>query len=226
MPRKEFLSKVCAQQIVGVVREDSAEAAAAVADAYAQNGIRIIEITLTTPDAFELISTISRRYAGDDVTVAAGTVRSSNDAALARRAGAEIIVSPHTDVRVIEYAIENDMLTIAGAATPTEIIRAWEAGCDIVKIFPAPQLGGPDYIRAIRGPIRDVPMLAGGPVSLDAIDGYLDAGCIAVNLGISLAVPDLVRAKQWEEIARRVILATSIVQSRKNTAPAESAYVH
>jgi 2-dehydro-3-deoxyphosphogluconate aldolase/(4S)-4-hydroxy-2-oxoglutarate aldolase len=225
MGRKELLSKICNQQIVGIVREDSALNAAGVADAYAQNGIQIIEVTLTTPDAFDLISTLTRRYAGDDVTVAAGTVRSSNDAAMARRAGAEIIVSPHTDVRLIEYAIENDMLSIAGAATVTEMLHAWESGCDVVKIFPAPQLGGPDYVRAIRGPIRDVPMLAGGPISLDAIDAYLDAGCIAVNLGLALAVPDLVRSKQWDEIARRVILATSIVQSRKNTT-VDSAYVH
>src|SRR5712691_641843 len=226
MPRKELMAKICSQQIVGVVREDSADDASNVADAYAKHGIRILEITLTTPDAIDLIATLSKRYAGDDVTIAAGTVRSSNDAAMARRAGAEIIVSPHTDVRVIEYAIENELLTIAGAATATEVIRAWEAGCDIVKVFPAPHLGGPDYLRALRGPIRDVPMLAGGPVTLDSIDGYLDAGCVAVNLGVSLAVPDLVRAKQWDEIGRRVILATSIVQSRKNTAPAESAYVH
>jgi 2-dehydro-3-deoxyphosphogluconate aldolase/(4S)-4-hydroxy-2-oxoglutarate aldolase len=226
MPRKELMAKICSQQIVGVVREDRPEDAAAVADAYAKHGIRILEITLTTPDAFELIANVSRRYAGDDVTIAAGTVRSSNDAAMARRAGAEIIVSPHTDVRVIEYANENDMLTIAGAATATEIIHAWEAGCDIVKIFPAPQLGGADYIRAIRGPIRDIPLLAGGPVSLDAIDSFLDAGCVAVNLGVSLAVPDLVRMKQWEEIGRRVILATSIINSRKNATPAESAYIH
>lgn len=225
MGRKELLTKICAQQIIGVVREDTAEAAAAVADAYAKNGVRIIEITLTTPDPFDLISTVSRRYAGDDVTVAAGTVRSSNDAALARRAGAEVIVSPHTDVRVIEYAVENDLLVVAGAATATEILRAWEAGCDIVKIFPAPQLGGPDYIRAIRGPIRDVPMLAGGPVSLDAIEPYLDSGCVAVNLGVSLAVPELVRTKQWDEIGRRVILATSIIQSRKSL-PVDSVYVH
>src|ERR1700704_4655987 len=143
MPRKELMAKICSQQIVGVVREDSPEDAAAVADAYAKHGIRILEITLTTPDAFELIANVSRRYAGDDVTIAAGTVRSSNDAAMARRAGAEIIVSPHTDVRVIDYAAENDMLCIAGAATPTEIIRAWEAGCDIVKIYPAHFLGGP-----------------------------------------------------------------------------------
>ena len=220
------MAKICSQQIVGVVREDSADDASNVADAYAKHGVRILEITLTTPDAIDLIATLSKRYAGDDVTIAAGTVRSSNDAAMARRAGAEIIVSPHTDVRVIEYAIENDLLTIAGAATATEVIRAWEAGCDIVKVFPAPHLGGPDYIRVLRGPIRDVPMLAGGPVTLDSIDGYLDAGCVAVNLGVSLAVPDLVRMKQWEEIGRRVILAISIVHARKNATAAESAYIH
>ena len=207
MSRKELLEKVRAEQIVGVVREDSADAAEAVADAYARNGIRIIEITMTTPDAMELMATVSRKHAARDVIVAAGTVRSSNDAATARRAGAEIIVSPHFDSRVIEYAVENDLLSIAGAATPTEVIHAWEAGCDIVKIFPALSLGGPDYIRIIRGPIRDIPMLA-------------------VNLGISLAVPDLVRGKQWEEIGRRVLLATSIVQSRKSTMSRDSTYVH
>lgn len=225
MSRKELLQRVCAEQIVGVVREDSREAAQAVADAYARNGIKFIEITLTTPDAFDLISVVSQKYAPRDVLVAAGTVRTSNDAAQARRAGAQIIVSPHTDVRVIEYAAENELLSIAGAATPTEIIRAWEAGCDIVKVYPASHLGGPDYIRTIRGPIRDVPMLAGGPIPLDTIDAYLDAGCVAVNLGPSLAVPELVRTQQWEEIGRRVMLATSIVQSRKSVAHSGS-YVH
>ena len=87
--------------------------------------------------------------------------------------------------------------TGAGAATTTEIITAWEKGADIVKVYPAHHLGGPDFIRTIRGPIRDVPMLAGGPVPLDEIDSYLDAGCVAVNLGASLALPELVRDEQW-----------------------------
>jgi 2-dehydro-3-deoxyphosphogluconate aldolase/(4S)-4-hydroxy-2-oxoglutarate aldolase len=225
MSRKELLERVIAEQIVGVVREDNREAAQSVADAYARNGIKFIEVTLTTPDAFDLIGALSQRYAARDVVIAAGTVRSSNDAAQARRAGAQVIVSPHTDVRVIEYAVENELLSIAGASTPTEIIRAWEAGSDIVKVYPAHYLGGPDYIRTIRGPIRDVQMLAGGPVPLDTIDAYLDAGCIAVNLGPSLAMPDLVRSQQWDEIGRRCVLATSIVQSRKSTAQAD-AYVH
>ena len=225
MSRKDLLAKVIEYAIVGVVRENSAEAASAVAEAYANNGIKILEITLTTPDAFDLMHTLSVKY-GPDVTVAAGTVRSSNDAAAARRAGAEIIVSPHTNVRVIEYANENDLHSVAGAATPTEIIQAWEAGCDVVKIFPASALGGPDYIRTIRGPIRDIPMLAGGPIPLDQIESYLDAGCIAVNLGISLAVPDLVKTEQWDEIGRRALLASSIIESRRAETEPNPSYVH
>ena len=226
MSRKELLTRVYTEQIIGVVREDSVEAAEAVAHAYALNGIGILEITMTTPDAVQLMASLEKRY-GQQLVIAAGTIRSTNDAALARRAGAQIIVSPHTDPHIIEYANENDMLCIAGAATATEIIRAWEAGADIVKIYPAQHLGGPDYIRTIRGPIRDVLMLAGGPVPLDMIDNYLDAGCIAVNLGGSLAVPDLVREQQWDEIGRRVLLATSIVESRRAVEITDEAhYVH
>jgi 2-dehydro-3-deoxyphosphogluconate aldolase/(4S)-4-hydroxy-2-oxoglutarate aldolase len=225
MSRKELLARVIHEQIVGVVREDNALSAEAVADAYAANGIRIVEVTLTTPDALQLIATLAQRYAGHDITLAAGSVRSSNDAALARRAGAQIIVSPHTDPHVIEYAIENDLLSVAGAATATEIVRAWDLGCDLVKVFPAHFLGGPDFIRTIRGPIRDIPLVAGGPVPLDMIDSYLDAGCVAVNLGASLAVPDLVKTQQWEEIGRRAMLATSIIQSRKAVETADL-YVH
>lgn len=213
MSRRELLARVEKEQIIGVVREDSLAAATAVADAYARNGITVVEITLTTPEAIGLIAATAQRY--PDVAVAAGTVRSPEDAAAARAAGATVIVSPHTDLRVIEYANENDLLCIAGAATPTEIIRAHESGCDIVKIYPAQFLGGPDYVRTIRGPIRNIPMLAGGPVPLDMIETYLDAGCIAVNLGPSLAVPDLVRAGQWDEIGRRAMLASSIIQSRR-----------
>ena len=226
MSRKELLGRVYTEQIIGVVREDSAEAAEAVAEAYALNGIRILEITMTTPDAVDLMASLEKRY-GNQLDIAAGTVRSTNDAALARRAGAKIIVSPHTDLHVIEYANENDMLCIAGASTPTEIIRAWEAGCDIVKVYPAQHLGGPDYIRTIRGPIRDVLMLAGGPVPLDMIDSYLDAGCIAVNLGASIAVPEFVQNEQWEEIGKRVALATSIIQTRRVVEqPIVPSYVH
>ena len=225
MSRKELFEKVSMEQIIGVVREESVDAAESVAEAFARNGIRILEVTLTTPEAFDLITRFAQKYAPLDVVIAAGTVRNGNDAAQARRAGAQIIVSPHTDVSVIEYANEHELLCVAGAGTATEIIRAWEAGCDIVKVFPAMYHGGPNYIRTLRGPIRDVPMLAGGPVPLDTIESYLDAGCIAVNLGATLAVPELVRTEQWDEIGRRALLATSIIQSR-NVDIASDSYVH
>jgi 2-dehydro-3-deoxyphosphogluconate aldolase/(4S)-4-hydroxy-2-oxoglutarate aldolase len=223
--RKELFAKVKHEVIIGVVREESPEAAVAVARAYAENGVRLLEITLTTPDALEILTKLVEEYSEKGITFAAGSVRTTNDAAAARRAGAQILVSPHTDVRLIEYANENDLLSIAGAATVTEIIGAWQAGCDIVKVYPAQMLGGPDYFRTIRQPIRDVPMLAGGPVPLDSIESYLDAGAIAVNLGGSLAVPDLVKTRQWEEIGRRVLLAASIIESRRS-ALAETVYVH
>src|SRR4051812_38055285 len=115
MSRKELMARLCEEQIVGVVREDSVEAASAVADAYARNGVRFIEITMTTPDAIDLIAALSERLAKQDIIMAAGTVRSTNDAAAARRAGAQVIVSPHTDPRIIEYSNENDLLCVAGA---------------------------------------------------------------------------------------------------------------
>ena len=96
MSRKDLMARVCAEQIIGVVREESIDAATSVADAYARNGIFIIEITMTTPEAIDLIGKLAERYAKQNAVIAAGTIRSSNDAALARRAGAQMIVSPHT----------------------------------------------------------------------------------------------------------------------------------
>lgn len=226
MTRKaDIFAHVCKHAIVGVVREDSVNDALNVARTYVDNGIRTLEITLTTPEPFFLISRMVELYAPLGTIVAAGTVRASNDAAEARRAGAEILVSPHTDFRVIEYALEHDVLCVAGAATATEIIRAWEGGASIVKVYPAPQLGGPEYFRVIQQPIRDIPMLAGGAISIEAIDAYLDAGAVAVNLGGSLAVPSLVAAGKWEEIGKRVSRAVQIVQNRTSDTSA-TAVVH
>lgn len=221
--RQDLFETVTRDVIVGVVREDDAGDAWEIARSYAENGIRSIEMTLTTPDSLKLITRLVEQYGTRGVTVAAGTVRSGDAAADARRAGAQILVSPHTDLRVIEYALEHDLLCIAGAATTTEIIRAWDAGAGIVKVYPVDLFGGPDYIRIIRQPIRDVPMLAGGPVKIESIDAYLDAGVVAINLGGSLALPDLVRSKRWAEIGRRVARAVAIVQARRRP---ESALVH
>ena len=195
MSRKELLARVYTEQIIGVVREDSAEAAEAVAEAYAQqrhphrrDHDDHARRDRPDGDAGQALRARRhrhrRRHRAQHERRGAGAARGRGDHRLAahRRAA-----SSSTRTRT----------TCSASPAPrrrTEIIRAWEAGCDVVKVYPAQHLGGPDYIRTIRGPIRDVPMLAGGPVPLDMIDAYLDAGCIAVNLGGSLAVPDLVRA--------------------------------
>jgi 2-dehydro-3-deoxyphosphogluconate aldolase/(4S)-4-hydroxy-2-oxoglutarate aldolase len=217
MTRKQTLfSHVQQEAIVAVVREESADAAQSVARAYARGGLKNIEITLTSPDALAIIAALSSEFAPRGIVIAAGTVRSADDAAQARKAGAQIIVSPHTDLRVIEYAAEHDLLCVAGAATTTEIISAWNAGADLIKVYPVVHFGGPAYIKTISQPIRDVPMLAGGPVALDQIVAYLEAGAVAVNLGGSLADPALVRDQKWEEIAKRAATAASLVAAHKS----------
>jgi 2-dehydro-3-deoxyphosphogluconate aldolase / (4S)-4-hydroxy-2-oxoglutarate aldolase len=215
MKRTETLFGHVGQQgIVVVVREDSAADAWELVRCAAENEATTIEITMTTPDAVHLIERARERFGARGVVIAAGTVRSTDEAASARKAGAEILVSPHTDLRIVDYATEHDLLSVAGAMTPTEIIRAWESGAGIVKVYPARHVGGAGYIRAIRQPIRGVPMLAGGPIDLEEIAGYLDAGAIAVNLGPSLAPPDVVREKNWGEVARRVRQAVGIARAQ------------
>jgi len=209
--------------MVAVVREDSMEAGLAVGKTFVEHGARIVEVTMTTPDALDILRTLKTTYATRGIIFAAGSLRSSTDAAEARRAGAEILVSPHTDMRVIEYALEHDLLCVAGALTATEVIQAWEAGAGVVKIFPAPLVGGAPYIRALRQPIRDIPLLAGGPVTLDSIDDYLDAGAVAVNLGSALALPELVHRAAWNEIGRRVSIAVTTIQNRHKTHHQETA---
>lgn len=222
----QLLDHVLRQAVIAVIREDSEEAAWELGRCYAENGFGAIEVTMTTPGATGIIARLKERYGGRGVVLAAGTVRSSEEAAASRKAGAEILVSPHTDLRVIDYALEHGLLCVAGAATPTEIIRAWEAGAGIVKVYPARHLGGPDYFRTILGPIRGVPMLAGGPIGLDEIETYLDAGAVAVNLGTSLAPPDRVKARDWDAIAKLAQRAVSIVRSRSEAADDSRSVVH
>jgi 2-dehydro-3-deoxyphosphogluconate aldolase/(4S)-4-hydroxy-2-oxoglutarate aldolase len=212
---KAAVALVEGEAIVGVVREESAAAARAVARAYVEHGLRLIEITLTTPDALTLIAELRERHEAAGVVVAAGTVRGAAAAAAARAAGARILVSPHTDRAVIDDARTHGLLAVAGALTPTEILAAWEAGAGVVKVYPASAVGGPEYLRTIRGPIRDVRMLAGGLVPLETIPAYLAAGAVAVNLGASLAVPELVRAARWDEIGARVVRAREQVRAAR-----------
>src|SRR3954464_10614212 len=171
--------------LIPVIRADSADAAIAVVDALAEAGLVIAEITMTVPGAIDAIEAVSKRFA-DRVLVGAGTVTDADTARRAVDAGAEFIVSPCLVPEVIDAARRLDAAVLPGALTPTEIFAAHSAGADMVKVFPAQNLGGASYLRALRGPFPDIPLVPTGGVTLDNIGDFFAAGAAAVGVGSEL----------------------------------------
>ena len=152
-----------------------------IAEGLVAGGIRAFEITLNSPDAFGAIETLADRW-GDRLLVGAGTVLDVDEAARAAGAGARFIVSPHTDPSIVEWAAERGLPVFPGAFSPTEILLAWNAGATAVKLFPA-SVGGPTFIRELRGPFRDIPLIATGGVTIESAPAMLAAGATAVGMG-------------------------------------------
>ena len=169
-------------KIIAVVRFDDKYLSIDFADACISGGIKLIEVITTGPDAYELIKAISEK---NEVVVGAGTVLDLNSAEKAFRAGARFIVSPHTDKEIIEFTKSNEMVSIAGAFTSSEIVRANNLGADYVKIFPASSVG-PKYIRAIKEALPFVNILVTGGINIQNITDYISAG--ASLAGISTAL--------------------------------------
>lgn len=202
--------------IIGVVRYEDAAHSAMVARTFAESGLRCIEITMTTPGALDLIAELSYQYGPKGSVIAAGSVRTAEEVDQVVAAGANVVVSPHTSEAVIARTLEKGVASVAGAATPSEVMRAHELGVSIVKVYPARLLGGPEWFRTVGQPIRGVEMLAGGPVDIDEMDGYLDAGAVALNMGGAFAPLDLVESNDWDEVARRIERALNVVRKREN----------
>lgn len=172
-----------AGRIVAIGRRLPSSRAEAVAGALADAGVTAFEITLNAPvdDALAGIALCARRF-GDRMRVGAGTVRSIADARRAIEAGATFLVSPHTDVALVRWAAERGIATFPGAFTPTEIVTAWDAGATAVKLFPA-TVGGPGYLRELRGPLPEIPLIPTGGVTAENAAEFLRAGAVAVGLG-------------------------------------------
>jgi 2-dehydro-3-deoxyphosphogluconate aldolase / (4S)-4-hydroxy-2-oxoglutarate aldolase len=182
MTRDEARTLVIEVGVVPVIRVSSPRHAIAATEAVRAGGIPIVEITMTVPGAVDLIRELSQRM-GNDVLVGAGSVL---DVATARQcldAGAEFLVSPGFDLQVVKLAQLQDKLVIAGALTPTEVIAAWSAGSDFVKVFPCSAVGWPKYIQSLRAPLPQVPLIATGGISLSTAADYIRAGAMA--LGVS-----------------------------------------
>ena len=168
--------------IVPVIRADSAATALSVVEALLAGGIRTLEITMTVPDALTAIRRVSERF-GAEVLLGAGTVTSRALAEGALDAGAEFLVTPAVVDEVIAVAHARGAAVLPGALTPTEVLHAWSTGGDIIKIFPASAVGGPAYLRALKGPFPDIPLCPTGGVNLQTIGEFVKAGADAVGVG-------------------------------------------
>jgi 2-dehydro-3-deoxyphosphogluconate aldolase / (4S)-4-hydroxy-2-oxoglutarate aldolase len=170
--------------VLAIARRLDAATVPSIADALREGGIRALELTLNEPEAvaLEAIEAAARHLAGSDVVVGAGTVLSVDAARRAVDAGAAFLVSPHLDEGVVAWAAEAGIPALPGAATPTEVLLGWRAGAAAIKVFPASSLG-PTFLRELRGPLPDIPLVPTGGVTVENAGGFIEAGAIAIGLG-------------------------------------------
>ena len=185
--------------VIAVIRADSGEQLVNVCRALAEGGVRACEITMTTPGALEAIAAASRAL-GDEALIGAGSVLDAHTARSAILAGARFIFSPILNVEVIEMAHRYDCVAVPGALTPTEILTAWSAGADVVKVFPANHFG-PQYIKDIHGPMPQVKLTPTGGVGLNTAADWIKAGAVAIGVGSSLVKKDLLAAGEWDDLS-------------------------
>jgi 2-dehydro-3-deoxyphosphogluconate aldolase/(4S)-4-hydroxy-2-oxoglutarate aldolase len=188
------------QRLVAVIRAPDAQSALGAARAVAAGGVRIVEITFTVPGAPRVMAAL-RDEPG--LTVGAGTVLTAAQAREALAAGARFLIAPNLAREVADEAAGAGVLFCPGAYTTTEIIAARDAGAQVVKVYPVGVAGGPAYIRIIRDPLPDIPLLAAGGTTLENVVPFLEAGCVGVGLGASLADPALAAAGRFDELTRR-----------------------
>jgi 2-dehydro-3-deoxyphosphogluconate aldolase / (4S)-4-hydroxy-2-oxoglutarate aldolase len=209
--------------IIPGVRVGSAEHARYAAEALERSGIPIAEITMTVPRAVEVISDLASRL--PEMVIGAGTVLDVQTAERCVDAGAKFVTSTGFVPEVVEFARTKGVLVIPGALTPSEVLQAWKAGADFVKIFPCAPLGGETYIRALKAPFPQIPLVAAGGVSHQTIVNYLLAGASAVGVGTQLIPQEALRQKQEErvhELARRFLARVTEARGRMAAAPQES----
>jgi 2-dehydro-3-deoxyphosphogluconate aldolase / (4S)-4-hydroxy-2-oxoglutarate aldolase len=184
--KKEIGAFIEQVAIIPVIRASSAEEARFAAEAVSQGGIPIVEITMTVPGALQVISELVKTM--PEVLVGAGTVLNKEMARQCAKAGARFLVTPGLNKQTVAEARKLNLLIMAGALTPTEVMAAWEAGADFVKIFPCGNCGGASYIRALKGPFPEIPLVPTGGVNLDTAADYIRAGAAALGVGGELIV--------------------------------------
>jgi len=196
----EALSFIQEKGVVAIMRANSSEQLLAAADAVKAGGVNAIEVTMTTPGAIEVIKEATGRY-GDDVLFGVGSVLDPETARATILAGAQFVVCPTLNLKTIEICKRYSVPVIPGAYTPTEILTAWQAGADMVKVFPA-SIGGPALIKAIKGPLPQVKLVPVGGVNLDTTADFIRAGAELVGVGGSLVNQKSLAAGDFDQITQ------------------------
>ncbi|HXG97648.1 MAG TPA: bifunctional 4-hydroxy-2-oxoglutarate aldolase/2-dehydro-3-deoxy-phosphogluconate aldolase [Gemmatimonadales bacterium] len=203
--------------IIPIIRAASAEVVLPVAEALLHAGLPVVEITLTVPKAIDAIGAVAKRLAGK-VLLGAGTVTDAETAKRAVDAGAEFIVTPCLVPEVIAAAQRAGVAVLPGALTPTEVFEAFRAGGDLVKVFPAQSVGGAAYLRALRGPFPDIPLVPTGGVTLENLAAMFQAGAVAVGVGTELISKDALDRRDYAAIgalAKQFVAAVRQAQNRR-----------
>ena len=211
MDKQEVRERILEVGIIPVVRASSAAEACLAADAVCQGGIPIVEITMTVPGAPEVIRELVAKC-GSTVLIGAGTVLNAQAAQKCLDAGAQFLVTPGLNVPTVELAVRKGKLIMAGALTPTEVMAAWEAGTDFIKVFPCGQLGGAKYIKSLKGPFPQIPFVPTGGVNLQTAAEFIEAGCVALGIGGELVQAQALKFKQPEIIVENARKFLAIVQ--------------
>ena len=202
MTAQEILSFITEIGIVPVVRTTSAEAAIQSIEAIYRGGVRAAEITMTVPGAIKALEKVADQF-GDKIMLGAGTVLDPETARICMLAGAQFFVTPSLRLSTIEMVKRYSKVICCGALTPTEVVTAWEAGSDVVKIFPANSVGGPKYIKALKGPLPHIEMIPTGGVNLETAGEFLKAGACAVAVGGELVDGKLIAEGRFDTIEER-----------------------
>src|SRR5437764_3646663 len=198
MSKETQLRQVLDSGIVAVVRSPDSQQLVEAARALADGGVSVVEITMSVPDALDVLRQV-RDALGDRILLGAGTVLDAETARAALLAGAEYLVAPTVNLDVIRLCQRYDRLVLPGAFTPTEILAAWEAGADVVKVFPA-DVVGPAFFKALRGPLPQVRLMPTGGVDLTTAASFLQAGACCLGVGSQLVEPKTVADRNFDRI--------------------------
>lgn len=216
MNKQPTLDGLYESGLIAVLRGPSPELTLKMVAALVDGGLRAIEITYSTPAATSVVEQLAGRH-GDRLILGMGTLRDPKHAEAAKKAGAQFIVSPHLDPELADAMIGTGLVTMFGALTPSEVVRAHRLGSDVVKLFPG-SLGGPSYLKALRGPLPDIQIMPTGGVSLDNAGDWIAAGAFAVGAGSQLCPTDWAEEGRFDEIRKRAGAFLDQVQKARDHA--------